>query len=172
MIIFFYQNWSDTSNSMQYLQFSISMLQNVNMTLVCGVTVILTQTKEREFVHWSPGMRIASWKNLSQKLVQNLMEKVLFKLPHDKTNKVTCAPSKDSDQPGLSHSLISLRCPHGETLGPKLPIECIAKTDQTGQVPRLIWVFAGCIAILLFLSCRGSYFGRSHSLSYLWWRTL
>ena len=30
--------------------------------------------------------------------------------PHDKTNKMTCAPSKDSDQPGHPPSLISLRC--------------------------------------------------------------
>ena len=27
-------------------------------------------------------------------------------LQHDKTNKMTCAPSKDSDQPGHLHSLI------------------------------------------------------------------
>ena len=38
----------------------------------------------------------------------------------------------------------SLRCLHEETLGPWLPIERTAKTDQTGQMPRLIWVFAGC----------------------------
>ena len=29
-----------------------------------------------------------------------------------------CAPSEDSDQPGHSPSLISLRCPHEESLGP------------------------------------------------------
>ena len=29
-----------------------------------------------------------------------------------------CVPSKDSDQPGHLPSLISLRCPHEETLGP------------------------------------------------------
>ena len=38
----------------------------------------------------------------------------------DQTNKVACAPSEDSDQP----SLISLRCPHEESLGPQLTIEC------------------------------------------------
>ena len=38
--------------------------------------------------------------------------------PHDKTNKMTCAPSEDSDQPGHLPSLISLRCPHEESLGP------------------------------------------------------
>ena len=30
-------------------------------------------------------------------------------------------------------------------------------SDQTGQMPRLIWVFAGRTVILLVLSCRGSY---------------
>ena len=30
-------------------------------------------------------------------------------------------------------------------------------SDQTGRMPRLIWVFAGCTLILLVLSCRGSY---------------
>ena len=29
-----------------------------------------------------------------------------FELPHGKTNKMTCAPRKDSDQPGHSPSLI------------------------------------------------------------------
>ena len=29
-----------------------------------------------------------------------------------------CAPSVDSDQPGHQPSLISLRCPHEESLGP------------------------------------------------------
>ena len=38
--------------------------------------------------------------------------------PRDKTNKMACAPSKDSDQPGHPPSLISLRCPHEESLGP------------------------------------------------------
>ena len=38
--------------------------------------------------------------------------------PHDKTNKIACAPSEDSDQPGHPPSLISLRCPHEESLGP------------------------------------------------------
>ena len=30
-------------------------------------------------------------------------------------------------------------------------------SDQTGQMPRLIWVLAGSTAILLVLSCRSSY---------------
>ena len=35
--------------------------------------------------------------------------------PHDKTNKIACAPSEDSDQPGHPPSLISLHCPHEES---------------------------------------------------------
>ena len=38
--------------------------------------------------------------------------------PHDKTNKMACAPSKDSDQLRHPPSLISLRCSHEESLGP------------------------------------------------------
>ena len=36
----------------------------------------------------------------------------------DKTNKMACVPSEDSDQSGHPSSLISLRCPHEESLGP------------------------------------------------------
>ena len=73
----------------------------------------------------------------------------------DKTNKIVCMSSEDSDQPGHPPSLISLRCPREESLGPWLPIKRTAKTDQTGQVPRLIQVFAGRV-ILLVLWCGGS----------------
>ena len=37
---------------------------------------------------------------------------------HNKTNNMTCAPSKDSDQPRHLSSLISLCCPPEEGLGP------------------------------------------------------
>ena len=32
--------------------------------------------------------------------------------------KMACAPCEDSDQPGHSPMLISLRCPHEKSLGP------------------------------------------------------
>ena len=49
--------------------------------------------------------------------VSNVYRK--YEPQNDKTNKMTCAPSKDSDQPGHSPSLISLHCPHEETLDPQ-----------------------------------------------------
>ena len=47
---------------------------------------------------------------------------------HDKTNKMACAPSEDSDQLRHPPSLISLRCLHEKGLVPKLPKKCTAKT--------------------------------------------
>ena len=42
-----------------------------------------------------------------------------YELPHDKTNKVACAPSKDSDHfVGFAQADQSLRCPHEESFGP------------------------------------------------------
>ena len=37
------------------------------------------------------------------------------------------------------------------------PLSAIEDSDQTGQMPRLIWVFAGCTVILLVLSWGGSF---------------
>ena len=48
--------------------------------------------------------------------------------PHDKTNKMAIAPSEDTDQPAHPPSLIRVRCPLDETLGPQLPIERTTKT--------------------------------------------
>ena len=44
----------------------------------------------------------------------------IFELPHNKTNKMTCAPSEDSDQLGHPSNLLSLLCPHEKALGPWL----------------------------------------------------
>ena len=51
-----------------------------------------------------------------------------FEPPHGKTKKLMCAPNKESDQPGHPLSDQSLRYPHEETLGLKLPIVCTVKT--------------------------------------------
>ena len=66
------------------------------------------------------------------------MMKILNEPLYDKTNKMTCAPSEDSDQPGHPPSLNGLRCPHEESLDPELPIKGIAKTDQTGRTGHFV----------------------------------
>ena len=55
---------------------------------------------------------------------------------HYKTNKMTCAPSEDSDQPGHPPSQWVAEDPmflHADS----------EYSDQTGRMSMLIWVFAG-----------------------------
>ena len=71
-----------------------------------------------------------------------------------------CAPSEDSDQPGLgirpvwSESSLSAWRKVGSLATHWMHSE---GSDQTGQMPRLIWVFVGRIATLLVLSWGGSF---------------
>ena len=71
----------------------------------------------------------------------------------NKTNKMTCAPSEDSNQPGHPPSLI-----RGFAVRMKKHWAHSEDSDQTGQMPRLSWVFAGRTVILLVLSWGGSYY--------------
>ena len=57
-------------------------------------------------------------KTFQWKFLENQMKnKVTDELQHDKTNKMAVHPAK-TDQPGHAPSLISLCCPHEESLGP------------------------------------------------------
>ena len=56
------------------------------------------------------------------------MTEALLEPGHDKSNKMTCVPSKDSGHPGHPPSPISIRCLPEEGLGPYILIRCAAKT--------------------------------------------
>ena len=84
-------------------------------------------------------------------------ETLWFELPRDKTNSVVVCPTKTQinlgirpvwSEPSLSPwrkiGSIATHCAHNED------------TDQTGRMPRLIWVFTGHTLILLILSWGGS----------------
>ena len=64
-----------------------------------------------------------------------------------KTNKVTCAPSEVSDQPGHPPSLIRVIRVFAVRLGvakdPSFLHADSEDSDQPGRMPRLIRVFAG-----------------------------
>ena len=60
--------------------------------------------------------------------------------PHDKTNKMTYAPSENSDQPGHPPSLIRVFAVSMKKAWASLHSK---DPDQTGRMPRLIWVFTG-----------------------------
>ena len=66
-----------------------------------------------------------------------LVEKLL-EPQHDKTSRMTCSPSEDSDQPEHPPSLIRVFTVHSMgSQGHKVSTRT-AKTDQIGQMPRLI----------------------------------
>ena len=67
----------------------------------------------------------------------------------DKINKIICASSEDSDQLGHVPSLVSLHCSSEEGLASLLPIKRTAKTDQAGQMPKMIWD-ACCMYFVVF----------------------
>ena len=74
-------------------------------------------------------------------------------LPHDKTNKMGCAPSADWASVWSLSSLSAWR-----KLGSLATHWAYSEdSDQTGQIPRLIWAFAGRTVILLVLSWGGSF---------------
>ena len=82
----------------------------------------------------------------------------IYEPPHDKTNKVTVRPAKTQISLGIRPvwSESSL-CAQWVAKGPSFLHADSEDSDQTGRMPRLIWVFAGCTLTLLVLSRDGSY---------------
>ena len=78
-------------------------------------------------------------------------------LPHDKTNKMACVSSMTQIRLGNCPIWLESSLSAWRKLG-SLPIHWVHSedSDQTGQMPRLIWVFAGRTVILLVLSWGGS----------------
>ena len=77
---------------------------------------------------------------------------------HDKTNKMTVRPAKTQISLGIRPvwSESSL-CAQWVAKGPSFLHADSEDSDQTGRMPRLIWVFAGRTVTLLVWSCRGSF---------------
>ena len=81
----------------------------------------------------------------------------MHKPPHDKTNKMSVRPAKTQISLGIRPvwSESSL-CAQWIAKGPMFLHADSTDSDQTGRMPRLIWVFAGRTLILLVLSWCGS----------------
>ena len=82
----------------------------------------------------------------------------VYETRHDKTNKMAVRRAKTQISLGIhpvwSESSLSAWRSTGSLATHWAHSE---DSDQTGRMPRLIWVFAGSTLILLVLSCRGSY---------------
>ena len=88
----------------------------------------------------------------------------------NKTSKMTCVPSEDSDQPGHQSSLSAWNS-FGSLATHKVPSKDCA---QTAWMPRLIWVFVGRTGnfvgfVLLWLQC---IFQVICDLTRVWWLRL
>ena len=81
-----------------------------------------------------------------------------FEPRHDKTNKVSVRPAKTQISLGIRRvwSESSL-CAQWVAKDPNFLHVDSEDSDQTGRIPKLIWVVAGRTAILLVLSCRCSF---------------
>ena len=76
---------------------------------------------------------------------------------HDKTNKIPVHPAKTQISLGIRPVWSKSSLSAWKKLGSLATHWAHSKdSDQTGRMPRLIWVFAGRTAILLVLSCRDS----------------
>ena len=110
-------------------------------------------TANKQFFILSLNHQFNGWKFYSMATHQqrciwkhNLQDhKTKFEPPHDKTNDMTCALSKDSDQCGIcpvwSESLL---CAQFAAKGPSFLHADSEDSDQTGQMTRLMWAFTGC----------------------------
>ena len=81
-----------------------------------------------------------------------------FEPSRDKINKMSVRPAKTQISLGISPvwSESSL-CAQWVAKDPSFLHVDSEDSDQTGLMPRLIWVFAGCILILLVLSRESSF---------------
>ena len=84
-----------------------------------------------------------NWTVHSDAIEHNMKEKA-FKPPHDKTNKMTVRPAKTQISLGIRPVWSkSLLCTHWVAKEPNFLRVDSEDSDQTGRMPRLIWVFAG-----------------------------
>ena len=81
-----------------------------------------------------------------------------YEPPRDKTNNVAVRPAKTMIRLGIRPvwSESSL-CAQWVAKGPSFLHADSEESDQTGRMPRLIWVFAGRTLIVFVLSWGGSY---------------
>ena len=95
--------------------------------------------------------------NMSKSLLWCVWD-CLYEPRHDKTNKMAMRLAKTQNSLGMRPvwSESSL-CAQWVAKDPSFRRADSEDSDQTGRMPRLIWVFAGRTLILFVLSCRGSY---------------
>ena len=77
-------------------------------------------------------------------------------LRHDKTNKISVRQLKSQVSLGIRPVWSVFAVCMKKPWVPSYPLSAREDSNQSGWMPRLIWVFDGRTVILLVLSCRGS----------------
>ena len=91
-----------------------------------------------------------------------------FEPRYDKTNKMAVRPAKTQMSLGIRPVWSESSMSAWRNLGSSSTHWAHSEdSDQTGRMPRLMWVFAGRTVILLVLSCRGSFCWFCHSTAQL-----
>ena len=90
--------------------------------------------------------------------VESFRSDIQYEPPRDKTNKLSVRPAKTQITLGIRQvwSESSL-CAQWVAKNPSFLHADSKDSDETGRMPRLIWVFAGRTTTLLVLSWGGSY---------------
>ena len=111
------------------------------------VSIVTTSLGEELFCWLNGFVCIYKWKSLYS-----------FEPPYDKTNKMTCAPSEDSDQPGHPPSLIRVFADRmRKTFVLSYPLSAAKTLMRLGGCPGWFESLLGAHHILLVLSRGGSF---------------
>ena len=106
---------------------------------------------------------LANWRVVYLRLYRGCLSSsccdLWYEPRHDKTNKMALRPAKTQISLGIRPvwSESSL-CVQWVAKDPSFLHADSEGADQTGWMPRVIWVFAGRTLILFVLSCRGSFY--------------
>ena len=97
----------------------------------------------------NPDLR-KNWKTGISKIIDVIILKfeqsgfTIIEPPHNKTNKMACVPSTDRSACASAQSDQSSQCAQWVVKDPSFLHADSEDSDQTGRMPRLIWVFVGC----------------------------
>ena len=166
---FFVQLCRPNDQSNNFKVFSAFVSSTKTFGNIFGINVFLMNTMLLKFRILHTNRKCAKWVESSDCktdltcsvwciLVAHVQNDTLFEPRHDKTNKMSVHPAKTQISLGIRPvwSESSL-CAQWVAKDPRFIHADSEDSDQTGRMPRLIWVFAERTATLLVLSCRGSF---------------
>ena len=135
---------------------------NINTVCKCNFYIILKWCKEKSnrviCLHFLYTYSDSPYFRIITAVIWSVPIFRIFEPRHDKTKNMSVRPAKTQISLGIRPVWSESSLSKGRKLGPLATHWAHSKdSDQTGRMPRLIWVFTGRTATLLVLSCRGSF---------------